>query len=144
MSYRGIENLYGNVWEFRDGWTIDGDGAVNAGAVTMYATNNDADFADSGSTNMVEVYRDTAPHASGAYMSGLADISTGFIGHGAKMTGASNTHVGDYYWEYYNNGNGWRVPLVGASAGGPAGVFALNVATASSDSGVSIGSRVAF
>ena len=146
MSYRGIENFYGNIWEFRDGWTIDGDGAVNAGAVTMYATNNDADFADSGSTNMVEVYRDTAPHASGAYMSGLADISTGFIGHGAKMTGASNTHVGDYYWEYYNNGNGWRVPLVGTNAyyGGPAGVFALYVYNASSNSHVNFGSRVAF
>lgn len=146
MSYRGIENFYGNVWEFRDGWTIDGDGSVNSGAVTMYATNNEADFADSGSTNMTEVYRDTSPHASGAYMSGLANISTGFIGHGSKMGGTSNTYVGDYYWQYYNNGNGWRVPRVGAGAdrGGLAGAFTLGVDTASANSLVDVGSRAAF
>ena len=140
MSYRGIENFWGNIWEVRDGWTVND---VSSSQLIMYATNNDADFADTGSTNMTVIYDDTAPHASGGYIKELADISTGFLG--TEMTAASNTYVGDYYWQYAG-GSGWSLPRVGAVAnvGGPAGMFALSVADASSASSASIGSRVAF
>ena len=140
MTYRGIENWYGNMWEMRDGWTVND---VSASQLIMYATNNDADFADTGSTNMTVIYDDTSPHASGGYISGLADISNGFIGN--AMSGASNTYVGDYYWQYAG-GSGWSLPLVGASAldGSQAGTFTLHVNTASSYSNVNISSRLAF
>ena len=140
MTYRGIENWYGNMWEMRDGWTVND---VSASQLIMYATNNEADFADTGSTNMTVIYDDTSPHASGGYISGLADISNGFIGN--AMSGASNTYVGDYYWQYAG-GSGWSLPLVGAKThdGSLAGAFALNVTTASSYSYVSISSRLAF
>ena len=140
MTYRGIENWYGNMWEMRDGWTVND---VSASQLIMYATNNDADFADTGSTNMTVIYDDTSPHASGGYISGLADISNGFIGN--AMSGASNTYVGDYYWQYAG-GSGWSLPVVGAAAynGSPAGAFALHVLRASSYSSVNISSRLAF
>jgi len=140
MTYRGIENWYGNMWEMRDGWTVND---VSASQLIMYATNNDADFADTGSTNMTVIYDDTSPHASGGYISGLADISNGFIGN--AMSGASNTYVGDYYWQYAG-GSGWSLPMVGAAAtvGSLAGAFALYVADASSDSYVANSSRLAF
>ena len=140
MTYRGIENWYGNMWEMRDGWTVND---VSASQLIMYATNNDADFADTGSTNMTVIYDDTSPHASGGYISGLADISNGFIGN--AMSGASNTYVGDYYWQYAG-GSGWSLPLVGAAAnyGSRAGAFALGVSDASSSSGVNVSSRLAF
>ena len=140
MTYRGIENWYGNMWEMRDGWTVND---VSSSQLIMYATNNDADFADTGSTNMTVIYDDTSPHASGTYISGLADISNGFIGN--AMSGASNTYVGDYYWQYAG-GSGWSMPMVGARAisGSPAGAFALNVYNASSDSIVNVSSRLAF
>ena len=141
MTYRGIENWYGNMWEMRDGWTVND---VSASQLIMYATNNDADFADTGSTNMTVIYDDTSPHASGGYISGLADISNGFIGN--AMSGASNTYVGDYYWQYAG-GSGWSLPLVGATAAGGgsrAGAFALGVADASSYSSVNESSRLAF
>ena len=140
MTYRGIENWYGNMWEMRDGWTVND---VSASQLIMYATNNDADFADTGSTNMTVIYDDTSPHASGGYISGLADISNGFIGN--AMSGASNTYVGDYYHQYAG-GSGWSLPMVGAAAssGSQAGAFALHVHGASSGSGVSNSSRLAF
>ena len=140
MTYRGIENWYGNMWEMRDGWTVND---VSASQLIMYATNNDADFADTGSTNMTVIYDDTSPHASGGYISGLADISNGFIGN--AMSGASNTYVGDYYWQYAD-GSGWSLPVVGATAsnGSQAGAFTLHVANASSASDVDRSSRLAF
>ena len=140
MTYRGIENWYGNMWEMRDGWTVND---VSASQLIMYATNNDADFADTGSTNMTVIYDDTSPHASGGYISGLADISNGFIGN--AMSGASNTYVGDYYYQYAG-GSGWSLPMVGAQAtsGSPAGAFTLHVYSASSNSAVNRSSRLAF
>ena len=140
MTYRGIENWYGNMWEMRDGWTVND---VSASQLIMYATNNDADFADTGSTNMTVIYDDTSPHASGGYISGLADISNGFIGN--AMSGASNTYVGDYYWQYAG-GSGWSLPVVGANAanGSRAGAFTLGVDAASSHSYVHMSSRLAF
>jgi len=140
MTYRGIENWYGNMWEMRDGWTVND---VSASQLIMYATNNDADFADTGSTNMTVIYDDTSPISGGGYISGLADISNGFIGN--AMSGASNTYVGDYYWQYAG-GSGWSLPMVGASAsnGSQAGAFTLQVHNASSSSDVSMSSRLAF
>ena len=140
MTYRGIENWYGNMWEMRDGWTVND---VSSSQLIMYATNNDADFADTGSTNMTVIYDDTSAHTSGGYISGLADISNGFIGN--AMSGASNTYVGDYYWQYAG-GSGWSLPMVSAAApdGSQAGAFALNVINASSYSNVHTSSRLAF
>ena len=140
MTYRGIENWYGNMWEMRDGWTVND---VSASQLIMYATNNEADFADTGSTNMTVIYDDTSPHASGGYISGLADISNGFIGN--AMSGASNTYVGDYYWQYAG-GSGWSLPVVSAAAdnGSQAGAFTLNVSNASSYSDATMSSRLAF
>jgi len=85
----------------------------------------------------------TSPHASGGYISGLADISNGFIGN--AMSGASNTYVGDYYYQYAG-GSGWSLPLVSMSAthGSQAGAFALSVHNASSTSTVNWSSRLAF
>jgi len=140
MTYRGIENWYGNMWEMRDGWTVND---VSASQLIMYATNNDADFADTGSTNMTVIYDDTSPISGEGYISGLADISNGFIGN--AMSGASNTYVGDYYWQYAD-GSGWSLPLVGAPAidGSLAGAFALHVNSASSHSLAYVSSRLAF
>jgi len=140
MTYRGIENWYGNMWEMRDGWTVND---VSSSQLIMYATNNDADFADTGSTNMTVIYDDTSPISGEGYISGLADISNGFIGN--AMSGASNTYVGDYY-DQYAGGSGWSLPLVSAPAhyGSPAGAFTLHVNYASSYSYVHISSRLAF
>jgi len=92
---------------------------------------------------MTVIYDDTSAHTSGGYISGLADISNGFIGN--AMSGASNTYVGDYYWQYAG-GSGWSLPIVSAHAshGSRAGAFTLYVNAASSSSDVTNSSRLAF
>ena len=145
VSYRGIENIWGNVWEFRDGLTVDATANDTTTPVSYWATNNRADFADTGSTNMTLVTANTNLGATNAgYVSALEGASFGFIG--SAVAGSSTTKVSDYYYQYSNNGNGWRAPCVGghASSGAEAGLFCLDVYYPSSRSYVAIGSRAAF
>ena len=145
VSYRGIENIWGNVWEFRDGLTVDASANDTTTPVSYWATNNRADFADTGSTNMTLVSANTNLGAANAgYVSALEGAAYGFIG--SAVAGASNTKVSDYYYQYSNNWNGWRAPCVGGDAafGAGAGLFFLSVNVPSSSSDVALGSRAGF
>lgn len=145
VSYRGIENIWGNIYEFRDGLTVDASANDTTTPVSYWATNNRADFADTGSTNMTLVAANTNLGVTNAgYISALENAAYGFIG--SAVAGSSTTKVPDYYYQYSNNGNGWRAPYVGgdANGGAVAGLFCLNVANPSSSSNVSVGSRAAF
>ena len=145
VSYRGIENIWGNVWEFRDGLTVDASANDTTTPVSYWATNNRADFADTGSTNMTLVSANTNLGATNAgYVSALEGASFGFIG--SAVAGSSTTKVSDMYYQYSANGNGWRAPCVGGAApyGAEAGLFCLTVYDPSSYSNVHFGSRTAF
>jgi hypothetical protein len=74
----------------------------------------------------------------------MPDLAFGFI---PKSVGASDTtKVRMYYWQYPDDGNGWRVPLVGANArdGARAGPLAFDVGWPASSAGVVFGSRAGF
>jgi len=145
VSYRGIENIWGNVWEFRDGLTVDASANDTTTPVSFWATNNRADFADTGSTNMTLVSANTnLGVANAGYISALENAAYGFIG--SAVAGSSTTKVPDYYYQYSNNGSGWRAPCVGGLAldGAVAGLFFLHVYYPSSNSDVIIGSRAGF
>lgn len=145
VSYRGIENIWGNVWEFRDGLTVDATANDTTTPVSFWATNNRADFADTGSTNMTLVSANTNLGATNAgYISALENAAFGFLG--SAVAGTSTTKVPDYYYQYSNNGNGWRAPCVGggAAVGAEAGLFFLSVFDPSSLSLVPVGSRAGF
>ena len=145
VSYRGIENIWGNIYEFRDGLTVDATANNTTTPVAYWATNNRADFADTGSTNMTLVSANTNLGATNAgYISALENAAYGFIG--SAVAGTSSTKVPDYYYQYSNNGNGWRAPCVGGDAvsGAVAGLFFLYVNDPSSVSNVYFGSRAAF
>lgn len=145
MSYRGIENFWGDVWEFRDGLTIDATANDTTTPISFWATNNRADFADTGSTNMVLVAQNTNVGATNAgFISALDEASYGFLGK--AVAGSSGTKVPDYYYQFSANGSGWRAPIVGGGAyyGLNAGPFCLHVYDPSSGAGVDIGSRAGF
>ena len=57
MSYRGIENLYGNIWKFVDGITIDATADDEATDIPIWVTNDDTEFADTGNvgTNILNL-----------------------------------------------------------------------------------------
>jgi hypothetical protein len=135
MVYRGIENLYGNCWNWADG--------INVNVTTngnVHVTNNSADFADDTSTNMTLIST-TAPTTS-EYVSAIAAIDNYFIASSVSG-GSSSTYLTDYW---FGSTSSDRVVRVGgaASSGATAGAFAVNATADSSVANRSSGARLAF
>lgn len=132
MCYRGIENLYGNCWQWVDGIN------VNVGTNGyVYVTNNRSYFADDTSTNMTLV--STAASTASGFQSALASIDNYFIASG--VAGSSSTYMTDYW---YGSTSSNRVVVVGGSAGGAsAGAFGVNAGSSSANSNRDVGARLA-
>ncbi len=123
MTYRGIENWYGNVWKFIDGITWDAS-ANNTSPVPVYVTGNKNYFADTGSVNMQLLCNASYIGTDAGWSSDIMNC-VGFI---PSAVGASDTtKITDYYWQYNTNGQGWRAPFFGGNSkyGSYAGGFAL-------------------
>lgn len=117
MSYRGIENLYGNTWTWLDGVNI------NVGtAGTFYTSNTTAHFADDTSTNY-QLVTSSFPTASG-YPSNFLNADGYFLPSNATG-GSTTTYLTDYL---YANASLNRVLIAGgaASGAGTTGVFFLD------------------
>jgi len=130
MSYRGIENFYGNIWKWVDG--------INIYNTTVYVSNNDSIFVDdttSGYTNLSI----TMANVDG-YQVTLADTNRGFLP--ASVGGSSSTYITDYYYQ----NSGWRVVRLSGDAisGAGAGAFYVRASSAASGSTVSIGGRLSY
>ncbi len=133
MSYRGIENFYGNCWYWTDGIN------VNVGATgRVHVTNNRADFADDTSTNMTQIT--TSATTGQNYISAIAAIDDYFIA--TAVSGSSTTYLTDYW---YGSASSNRVVFVGgnASDAANAGAFIVVADIASSSSLRTVGSRLA-
>ncbi len=139
VSYRGIEDFYGNVWQFVDGVNINNDGVSSK----LYLAEDYRVYAD-----------DTATDYS--YVGNLAE-SDGYIKYLLRsdktimpltVGGSSSTYFSDYYWTYYNDNSsvGWRVLLFGGKSqnGVKAGAFYVYSADGSSTAGSTIGARLCF
>jgi hypothetical protein len=135
MCYRGIENFFGNCWNWADG--------INVNVTTngnVHVTNNSADFADDTSTNMTLIST-TAPTSSG-FISAVAAIDNYFIP--SSVSGASaTTYLTD---QWFGSASSNRVVLVGGTAGtgAAAGAFFVGASNVSSSSDRSGGARLAF
>ncbi|MBF0232296.1 MAG: hypothetical protein HQK65_04560 [Desulfamplus sp.] len=137
-SFRGIENIFGNVWQLVDGVNING---TDSGRV--YVCNTPSNFADDTATN----YTDSgfAPnfddvdnyqkyiYATGKYCPFWC----------SELGGDSSSYITDYMWNQETAG--WRVVLVGGALhdGDRAGVGLLDAYNGASNVHVSIGSRSA-
>ena len=108
MSYRGIENFYGHVWEWVDG--------ININDRVPYVCNDDTHFADDTTTNYTSLGMTLVD--SNGYQKTLAQIARGFLP--VSIGGSSSTYITDYYWQ----NAGWRVAVRGggANSGMTAGV----------------------
>ena len=130
MSYRGIENLFGNVWKWCDGININNN--------IPYISNNDTDFQDDTATDYTDLGI-TLINANG-YQNTLEQQDRGFLP--ASVGASSSTKITDYYWQ----AAGWRVVQFGshASNGAQAGAFAFAALNASADVSVAVGGRLAY
>ena len=130
MSYRGIENFFGNCWNWVDGW--------NVLSYQSWMSNTDTQFSDDTSTNYTST-GSSVPTTSN-YVTNVQDLNGIYLP--ASVGGSSTTYITDYW--YSASGN--RVVLVGGSAsdGASAGAFLGSASLGSSYSARYFGARLAF
>lgn len=117
MSYRGIENMFGNTWSWVDGIN------VNIGtAGKVHYTNNHTNFADDTATNYTEI-ASAYPTGSGYIKDILSGVGFGFLGS-SNSGGSSTTFLTDYH---YASASLARVGIAGGGAldGAAAGAFCV-------------------
>ena len=139
MSYRGIENWYGNAYKLIDGVNIQ------VRSIFTNTLNNPSTYA---SDTFTGAYSDTGVDflTSSGYISGLQGSNKGFIP--SAVAGSSSTKVPDYF--YGTTGTSNYIVFYGGSAavsaggGLECGGFFLSSTNTVSASGVSIGSGVAY
>jgi hypothetical protein len=112
MKYRGIENFYGNCWNWADGISVN----VTANG-NVHVTNTRADFADNTSTNM-ELIATALPTASG-FIRDLLPVD-GYFLSSSNSGASSTTYISDQHFANASSNRGVRVggnAFDGASAG---------------------------
>jgi hypothetical protein len=135
MSYRGVENFFGNCWSWADGINVN---ITTAG--TVYITNNSANFADDTATGHTLV-TSSFPTDSG-FIRNLLNTTAYFLSS-TNSGGSSTTFVAD---QHFASASLSRVVLVGGGAdrAALAGVFYLFSDSGSSGRTRSFGARVAY
>lgn len=132
MSYRGIENMYADIWEFVDGININNYQAyINQKWSTFASDVFTGDYVSKGTL--------IAAGASNSLIKRCAVSSDGgFIP--TVVGGSTTTFYGDALW----SATGARIALYGGNAGGGAsdGLGALDVGNGSSGSSAHIGAAV--
>lgn len=137
VVYRGIENFWGNVWEWVDG--------VNLKDGTYYVCNNPANYADDTATNYTALSYKGATNWFASYITRV-DLDTGNNPHvmlpSAAGSGSETTYQCDGCW----SSTGWRVFKRGGawSSGSLVGLFTAGLNDASSDSNAYAGSRLLY
>jgi hypothetical protein len=137
MSYRGIENFFGHLWKWVDGFNINDN--------IPYVSNNRTHFADDTATNYTQIEDSagsgiTLINADG-YQTSLEQTMRGFL-PSAITAGAPSTYVTDYYYQF----TGWRVAQLGGTAarGAYAGFFCWSLAYSSGSADQYIAARVCY
>jgi len=146
MSYRGIENWYGHVWKFVDGFNVNNyDDNAGTAYSRVWASNTDTDFTDDTAANYTQV-GDVCE--TDGYQNTLVQVASAFLP--LTVGAGSTTKITDYYWAYFDDLSApfdeWRVALAGAAAsyGAGAGGWALLLHLASGNASADLGSRACF
>ena len=120
LSYRGIENFYGHIYKFIDGYKVNNN--------IPYLCNNFAKFSDAASTDNYTNPLDVngvaiTMHNASGYQGTLELTGRGFFP--ASITGGDATHK---ITDYYNQAANWRVVYSGGTAdyAAKAGAFCLS------------------
>lgn len=134
VSYRGEENLWGNIWKWEDGLNIKNPStfAADDGQVgVLYAA--DHGFADDTGAAPYEDTGIRVPYVNWSYISAFGySEAYDWLFVGVEGKGNSSVPVGDCV---QNVNPGWRVARSGADweSGATAGVFCLYLGTSAGD-----------
>lgn len=121
VTYRGVENPWGNIWKFVYGVNIHGNGSQGSG-IPYICT--DYNYAESKNSGNYESAGFILSNANG-YVSAMAyNEKYDWLFFPAETIGNSSVPVGDYYY-CTPNLNGYRIALLGGrwNDGGIAGGF---------------------
>lgn len=139
ISYRGLEDFFGNLWQFIDGLII-----IDVG---YYFTNSLDKMAQILSDNVLNTagwsYYETTVPTSGGYAKYMQEGDMDFSFVTKEVGGSGSTYYSDYYYPY--NGTGaLRVALFGRPwiGGGSAGAFDWSLSISAADARSTIVSRL--
>ena len=142
VSYRGEENDWGDIWEWKDGGNIKNPTPFADGQYgNLYVA--DHGFADNTDASP---YEDTGIHPAygEGYISAFGyNENYDWLFIPTEYKGNSSTPVGDYCW---NKNPGWRVARLGGAwyYGSAAGAFCWALVTDASDRTRTIGGRLVY
>ena len=110
ISYRGVENPWGNIWKHTNGINLWGDGHMGAGQVFIA---DDFSFNESKHDGNYKPTGFTISNANG-YVSafGYGDEEFDWLFMPSETAGNNSVPVGDYYY-CTPNLNGYRIALLG-------------------------------
>lgn len=137
VVWRGIEGLWGNVWEFVDG--------VNWNGGTYYVCNDPSKYADDTTANYTALSFNGATNWEGIYIT-KEGLDTGSNPHvmlpSAAGSGSETTYDCDACW----SSTGWHVFMHGGfwASGSMCGLFAADLNAVSSGSYSLAGSRLLY
>lgn len=136
MSYRGIENWYGHIWKFTDGFNINNNIPYLCNVIVNFADGTVSNYINPTDVNGVAI---TMNNADG-WQSTLAKSGRGFMPVSVGANGS--TKISDYYFQ----AAGWRVAISGGFADDEArvGGFFLRVADAAAGADSRVGGRVCY
>ena len=137
VIYRGIEDFWGNIWEWVDG--------VNFNGGTYYVCNDISKYADDTATDYEQLSFTGATNWSSSYITeeGLDDGDNAHVMlPSAAGSGSETTYQCDACW----SSTGWRVFRHGGAwtAGSACGLFAARLSHGSSSTDSSVGSRLLY
>lgn len=142
VSYRGVENDWGNIWKFIIDPNIWGNGAMGGGE-PFYC--DDFNFAENKKTDNYKGAGFTVTNAGG-YISAMGySTACDWLFMASECLGNSSLPVGDYHWVTQNL-NGYRIALLGGrwNDGGNAGGFYWYLDTGVGYRHRSIGGRLVY
>lgn len=142
VSYRGVENDWGNIWKFIIDPNIWGNGAMGGGE-PFYC--DDFNFAENKKTDNYKGAGFTVTNAGG-YISAMGySTACDWLFMASECLGNSSLPVGDYHWVTQNL-NGYRIALLGGRwyYGGSAGGFCWSLADSVGNRYRSIGGRLVY
>lgn len=122
VSYRGVENPWGNLWKHIQGINIWGDGSMGGGQPYVA---DDFNFSESKHTDNYKPVGFTLPNANGYIKSmGYGSETYDWLLMPSEIGGTSASPVGDYSYTA-SNLNGYRIARLGGSwlSGAAAGSF---------------------
>ncbi|WP_347563395.1 hypothetical protein, partial [Lactonifactor sp. BIOML-A4] len=142
VSYRGMENLWGNIWQQVYGVNIWGDGTMKGGIPYIC---KDYNFAESKNTGNYESAGFTLSNTNG-YISAMGySEEYDWLFLPSETLGNNSLPVGDYLY-ITPNLNGYRIALLGGSwtYGGYAGAFYWHLGNGVGDRGRTVGGRLVY